>query len=379
MSEAKITVRAGEHDRHGCPVTVTIDSFSGLDNGTVTLIDQDGERSTGQYTTSKETADITWIVNNLSAHTQRTYTISSSPSQSSGSGVSFSEQDNAIGVSVDGRHFTTFRYGTDQYRPYFFPVHGPGGRQVTRGETSEESKDHIHHRSLYVAYGEVNHADFWSEGQNAGRIIHKNFTERSEGSVVGRIYTQNSWVDKSGNPLMSDLQNFRIYALPEDRAIIDLDLTLLAEHGDVFFGDTKEGGIITVRVNPQMNASNETGKIENAFGGINENETWGKKAHWCDYSGVVDGTSLGVAVFDHLSNPRYPTYWHVRNYGLMGSNIFGGGTFEGDKSKDGSYTLQSGAQMDFRFRVYIHAGDATQGNVGQRYHDFINPPDVVAS
>ena len=59
MSEAKITVRAGEHDRHGCPVTVTIDSFSGLDNGTVTLIDQDGERSTGQYTTSKETADIT--------------------------------------------------------------------------------------------------------------------------------------------------------------------------------------------------------------------------------------------------------------------------------------------------------------------------------
>ena len=82
---------------------------------------------------------------------------------------------------------------------------------------------------------------------------------------MGKIYTQNSWVDKSGNPLMSDLQNFRIYALPEDRAIIDLDLTLLAEHGDVFFGDTKEGGIITVRVNPQMNASNETGKIENAL------------------------------------------------------------------------------------------------------------------
>ena len=65
MSEAKITVRAGEHDRHGCPVTVTIASFSGLDNGTVTLIDQDGERSTGQYTTNKETADITWILSNL--------------------------------------------------------------------------------------------------------------------------------------------------------------------------------------------------------------------------------------------------------------------------------------------------------------------------
>ncbi len=60
----------------------------------------------------------------------------------------------------------------------------------------------------------------------------------------------------------------------------------------------------------------------------------------------------------------------------MGSNIFGGGTFEGDKSKDGSYTLRNGEEMNFRFRVLIHAGDAKTGKVGQKYHDFINPPEV---
>ena len=89
---------------------------------------------------------------------------------------------------------------------------------------------------------------------------------------------------------MTDVQNYRIYNLPEDAAILDLDLSFIASVGDVHFGDTKEGGIISIRVHPSMNAS-DGGKMENAFGGINEAETWGKRANWCDYSGVVDGNA----------------------------------------------------------------------------------------
>ena len=255
---------------------------------------------------------------------------------------------------------------------------GPDGREVTRGETSEVSKDHVHHRSLYVAYGEVNDVDLWGEGSNSGRVVHQGFTQKQGGAVVGRIYTDNHWTTQTGDVLMADKQNFRIYNLPEDATLLDLDLSFIAATGDVHFGDTKEGGIMSIRVHPSMNAS-DGGKIENAFGGINEAETWGKRANWCDYSGVVDGTPVGIAVFDHIVNPRYPTYWHVRNYGLMGSNIFGGGTFERDPAKDGSYTLKHGEEMHFRFRVLIHAGDATVGKVAEKYHDFINPPAVEVS
>ncbi len=377
MSEKKIVVSANEHDRHGCPVTASVGPIDSIDDGPVVLTDQNGHQIFGQYETKKKKGELCWVVDDLPAHSTRTYTLSQPSPHSVAKGVTFTERDKKITVGIDGRHFTTFRYDTTQQRPYFFPIHGPNGCQVTRGETLPDSKDHVHHRSLYVAYGEVNHVDLWSEGQHAGRIVHQSFTQKSEGVVFGKIYTCNSWEDKDGTPIMSDTQNFRLYALPEDRAIIDLDLTFLADQDDVLFGDTKEGGIITVRVNPQMNASNPSGKIENSFGGINEEETWGKKSHWCDYSGIVDGTPVGVSVFDHLSNPRHPTYWHVRNYGLMGSNIFGGGTFESDSTKDGSYTLPCGAQMNFRFRVYIHAGDATEGKVSQHYHDFINPPSVV--
>ena len=374
-----VTVNAGEHNRDGCPISVDVESREAevLAGGSVTLTDQaNGAVIPADLNSDGKTVTLSWILDGLKAHQERSYILSSGEVGSGG--VAFSERANAIDVTIDGRAFTTFRYGTDGFRPYFFPVLGPGGSPVTRGETSDNSSDHVHHRSLYVAYGEVNDVDVWAEGEDSGRVVHQSFTDKSGGAAVGKIHTENDWVNKAGEKLMSDRQNFRIYNTPDTGTIIDLDLTFIASAGDVYFGDTKEGGIISVRVNPSMNAS-DGGKIENAYGGTNEGETWGKRAQWCDYSGIVEGTPVGVAVFDHISNPRYPTYWHVRNYGLMTTNIFGTGTFEGDQSKDGSYTLKSGEEMNFRFRVLIHAGDAATGQVAQKYHDFINPPTVSIS
>ncbi len=374
------TVDAGFHNRDGCPVSVNVNhpGVSQLHDRAVTLTDvASGDAIPAQcYADEDGTTTLTWILNGLAAGESRTYTLSEG-STAGETGVQLKEEAETITVTLNDRHFTTFRYANSQFRPYFFPVFGPNGREVTRGETSDISKDHVHHRSLYVAYGEVNDVDLWGEGSNSGRVVHQGFTQKQGGAVVGRLYTQNSWQTQAGAVLMTDVQNFRIYNLPEDAALLDLDLSFIASEGDVHFGDTKEGGIMSIRVHPSMNAS-DGGKIENAFGGLNEAETWGKRANWCDYSGVVDGTPVGIAVFDHIVNPRYPTYWHVRNYGLMGSNIFGGGTFESDPSKDGSYTLKQGEEMHFRFRVLIHAGDANVGKVAQKYHDFINPPVVEA-
>ena len=376
-----LTVDAGFHNRDGCPVSINVNhpGVSQRQDQAITLTDVDTSDviSAQCYAGEDDTTTLTWILDGLAAGQSRTYTLSEG-SVTGEIGVQLKEEAETIAVTCNDRPFTTFRYATTQFRPYFFPVFGPNGSEVTRGETSDISKDHVHHRSLYVAYGEVNDVDLWGEGSNSGRVVHQGFTEKQSGAVVGRIYTQNSWQTQAGDVLMTDKQNFRIYNLPADAALLDLDLSFIASVGDVHFGDTKEGGIISIRVHPSMNAS-DGGKIENAFGGINETETWGKRANWCDYSGVVDGTPVGIAVFDHIVNPRYPTYWHVRNYGLMGSNIFGGGTFESDPAKDGSYTLKQGEEMHFRFRVLIHAGDVNVGKVAEKYHDFINPPVVEVS
>jgi len=47
-----------------------------------------------------------------------------------------------------------------------------------------------------------------------------------------------------------------------------------------------------------------------------------KHADWCDYYGSIGGKTVGIAMFDHPSNPRHPTTWHVRDYGLFAANPF---------------------------------------------------------
>ena len=64
-------------------------------------------------------------------------------------------------------------------------------------------------------------------------------------------------------------------------------------------------------------------------------------------SGWVIG---GIAIFDHPENLRYPTTWHVRNYGLFTANQWGIHDFTGDWSQRGDLTLEEGDALTF----YLH-------------------------
>ena len=35
--------------------------------------------------------------------------------------------------------------------------------------------------------------------------------------------------------------------------------------------------------------------------GVRDGQTWGKRAEWCDYSGPVNGKTVGIAIFDHIA------------------------------------------------------------------------------
>lgn len=78
-------------------------------------------------------------------------------------------------------------------------------------------------------------------------------------------------------------------------------------------------GPLGIRINEEMRAD-RTGSFVNAYGARNEAECWGRPAPWCDYTGMVEGQKYGTAVFDHEDNERYPTAWHIRDYGLFAAN-----------------------------------------------------------
>jgi hypothetical protein len=99
--------------------------------------------------------------------------------------------------------------------------------------------------------------------------------------------------------------------------------------------------------------------------------TWGKRSAWCDYHGPVDGKTVGLAIMDHPANPRHPTWWHVRDYGLFAANPFGKHDFErlNDKTA-GDFKIPAGKSATFRYRVVIHEGDTQSAGIAALYDKY---------
>ncbi len=138
------------------------------------------------------------------------------------------------------------------------------------------------------------------------------------------------------------------------------------------FADTKEGTFGIRLATSMTEEKGGGGRMMNAEGKETEKNVWGKRSAWVDYCGPVDGQTVGVAIFDNPANPRYPTYWHSRAYGLHAANIFGVRDFTGDKSQDGSLTIEPGHPLHFRYRVVIHAGDTGSANIAELHKKYLS-------
>jgi len=377
MADNRFVVTAKQRGACFCPVSASVlmpvDKVAGK-----VLVD---ERSGAPVPTQAEAfaggTRIHWMLDSMAPRQQRRFRLTDGRA-ASGPGVEIAEVEGKLQVKIGGEVFTNYHY-RNITRPVLYPVIGPFGHGVTRAfpmeDLPDDHKDHPHHRSIWVAWGEVNGSDNWSEQPGHGTLAHRAFEARSGGCVCGIIATRNDWLNKDGRKLMEDRLVYRFYNLPASMRLIDMEITLTATEGDVKFGDTKEGGICSVRVAAPIEAA-RGGRIENAFGGVNEDETWGKRAQWCDYSGVVGGHRVGICVFDHPTNFRHPTYWHVRDYGLMTANPFGLSHFHNSKEFDGSHVLPAGKSLAFHYAIFVHAGDATEGGVRNRYLDWVYPPQT---
>ncbi len=295
--------------------------------------------------------------------------------------------DHSVEIKKNGKKFSVFHYPTEEeiteesgIRPYFMPLMGPYGDPVTREyplkKPKSGSNDHVHHRSLWAAWGDVNGADNWGEGITGVPQFVDEVTIIEAGYALTHIQFKARWMDKDGEKgLLNEVRDIFIYNSLGSETLIDWRIHFEANVEDVTFGDTKEAGFASVRVADSMRGS-QGGLIENSFGAQMEHECWGKKAPWCDYSGKIRNHVCGITIMDHPENLGYPSRWHVRDYGLMSANPIGKKDFLKDKSLESSYTLKKGEKLDLNYRVFVHAGNASQGNVSDKYLDFVNPPEL---
>ena len=377
-----LLLSAGRHARYDAPVVAELGSaLSGQTQAKLTEADT-GRAIPCQVDGSK----LAFLLPGIGARDERKLSLELGAEGSRHGGVRLTDGgEKGLSIDVNGRPFTTYRYlpGGEfpvKARPFFYPVLGPGNVGMTRNypmrsDVPNEKHDHPHHRGLWIAFGDVNGTDNWSEEKGHAFQTHQKFTELVNGPVFGRFVETLHWETNDRKKVCEEIRTFTTWNLPHDSRIIDLSIAFAASEGDVKFGDTKEGGLVAIRVPTSMDGE-RSGTIENAAGGIGESETWGRAAHWVDYHGIVEGQHVGIAIFDHPLNLRHPAPWHVRDYGLFGANPFAHSYYNASLLKNGAYTVPKGETLTFRYRVYIHRGDTRRGDVSGKWSDYAFPAYV---
>src|SRR5258706_401060 len=130
------------------------------------------------------------ILPELPAGTDRTYRLQQSFRVERRLPYVLIQQESGSGLRIDLRNrlLTRYVYENVPARPYFYPVVAPGEVPVTRSypmrtDVPGEMHDHPHHRSLWIAFGEANGADNWSEEPGNGNRLHQSLDSTRSGNV----------------------------------------------------------------------------------------------------------------------------------------------------------------------------------------------------
>ena len=284
--------------------------------------------------------------------------------------VAIDERAHGFEIRIDGEPLTTYLH-RHAPKPILFPLFAPGRRPVTRSwpmaEVPGEERDHPHHESLWFAHGDVNGFDFWSNRDDRAHIVHD--------AVLGRgrawLATRNLWLG-DGAVVCTEERRLR-FARTEWGPAIDFEFTLIASHAAVTFGDTKEG-TLALRLHPALRLRGELagGHCLNSEG-LRDGDCWGKRARWVSYWGPIEGATVSVTIFDHPSNPRHPTWWHARDYGLFAANPFGVHDFEHQPAGSGDLRLEPGERISLRYRLLLGLGAADVQQLESAFANFAAP------
>lgn len=291
-----------------------------------------------------------------------------------GSPLTISVAGDVIEVLSHGEPFATVHVDA-QPRPYVWPLYGPGSVPMTRNypmaERSGEASDHPHHQSLWLAHGNVNGFDFWHGKDHHERLEMKSMYASTDHGPYVLVQCEYSWLVDEDTEVLRETRQLRFRDDGATRSI-DVISELRAVHGDVRFGDTKEG-TFAMRVHPALRAEGKvaTGELRNSEGHTG-NAVWGKRARWIDDSGEVAGKQVGVTIFDHPENLRHPTWWHARSYGLLGANPFGAHDFAKQPVGAGDFVINKGESLKLRYRVVLHGADWEGAQIEAAYSDWLD-------
>jgi hypothetical protein len=277
-------------------------------------------------------------------------------------GVKLTPGKDTVEITINGKQFTTFNYGSKLPKPFMSPVKRDGKVLTRPIYFNRKQGDHPHHKGIWVAVDEVGGVKFWAE---QGQIETKSVKLLKAEGNPAQLEAINEWQGPDGKAIVVETTTISVF----ENGLLAYDIRFKAAGDErVEFGDTKEG-LFGFRMAHSMRES-EGGTVVNSNGEKGSKISWGNAYDWIDYYGPVDGQTYGAAIFDHPLNLRRSRF-HVRNYGLFSINPFGEKAYSGGRRPAEPYYLDPSGTLRLRYGLFIHSGTTEEAKVGEVYKSYL--------
>jgi hypothetical protein len=265
-----------------------------------------------------------------------------------------------INVTIGNKYFTSYIFSSDEKYPFFYPVNGPfSGGSVTSMRNSE----YPHHSSLFFGCDLVNGGNYWQEGLERGRIISVNAQIQKQGGDSVLITDECIWSRPGAISPVRDTRKILITSPSATLSQIDVEI-VMEMLIDVTIKKTNHS-LFSARMAADLSVING-GTMINAEGLKSEKNTFGKMSAWIDFYGKRGDTIEGLAIFQHPSNPWYPSPWFTRDYGFISPTPMYW------PANDTDTFLKKGTVLTLRYRVLVHSGDHNQAKIAEEFEKYKN-------
>jgi len=234
---------------------------------------------------------------------------------------------------------------------YVHPLYDLDGQSLT----DDFPRDHRHHRGVFWTWPRMKArgkpVQTWHPCKPPLRQYFVKWLKREANAQTATLSVQNEWKLADERVALATV-TLVAYPVSGEGRSIDVTLTFEAVGGPVeLLGAKKKGyGGLCVRGAPNLKGCAITTEK-----GLLKKDSVNKPFQWADMSAA----GRGVAVFVRPDHPDFPTTWLVRSSyaGILNAS------WPGLKP----FTLQPGGPITLEYRLYVHRGDAVDGQVAQAY------------
>jgi hypothetical protein len=238
-------------------------------------------------------------------------------------------------------------------RPFFHSLKAADGTPLSRPHPPQagDPSDHdLFHPGLWLAFGDLSGHDGWR--LNAP-VKQQGFTEKGtittgDKTPMFTCAVDNRYLTKKGDEICREACRY-LFRPRHGGWLLTIDSTFTADK-EFYFGDQEEMGL-GVRLATPLLVKNG-GAIRNSHGDQNEKGCWGKRAAWCDYSGLIDKKRAGILLLPHPDNFK-PSSFHARDYGALVANPFAEQAF-GRAKAPAKTIVKPGASLRLRYGVLAY-------------------------